>query len=279
MSRRFRLIVQVRESENTAQSRGALRQWVRRALLPGVDDVFVNGRSGQDHVLSCGVHPDRISIVPSGTDTTVFGALTQRPHGEQELRLLYVGQLIPRKGLIPFAQALAHAARHHSRAIKWTIAGRGPLEAELRGLPWPSNVRLEFIGPQPYRALPGTYANAHAFVMPSLSDEWGLVVNEAMASGLPVLGCTGAQAVEELVQHGLSGWTFSPRNEEQLLRGLGELLGSSPGRLRTMGEHAREKALAVSDECTAAAMFAGIRKVLRPQDYARRARASGQPAL
>jgi glycosyltransferase involved in cell wall biosynthesis len=274
LSARFRLIVQVRESQNTAQSRGALRHWVRRTLLPRVDDVFVNGQSGRDHVLACGVEHDRITMVPSGTDTHVFGSEPPRAEAKGPLRLLYVGQLIARKGLVPFATALAEAARGSRRQISWTIAGRGPVEAALRQISWPANVTLEFIGSQPYRELPRIYAAADAFVMPSLSDEWGLVVNEAMASALPVFGCTGAQAVEELVEPGRSGWCYGPGQQHELARALGELLEASPQRLREMGLHAREKAMTITDEYTAAAMFSGIKKVLRVQRSGERVQAS-----
>lgn len=274
LSARFRLIVQVRESQNTAQSRGALRHFIRRTLLPKVDDVFVNGRSGLEHVMACGVDRDQITVVPSGTDTHLFGAPLRREASDDWLRLLYVGQLIPRKGLIPFAQALAHAARESRRRITWTIAGRGPLDTALREISWPANVRLDFIGSQPYQELPRIYAGADAFVMPSLSDEWGVVVNEAMASTLPVFGCTGAQAVEELVEPGRSGWCYAPGQHHDLATALDELLKASPQRLLEMGLNAREKAMTITDEYTAAAMFSGIKKVLRVQGSGKRVQAS-----
>lgn len=259
---KFKLIVQVRESENTAQSRGFARRALRRTLLPWVDDVFVNGMSGRQHVLSCGVAPGRISMVPSGTDTAVFGQMQRRAADDTELRLLYVGQMIPRKGLFPFARALAAAARFTGRRIHWMLAGRGPEEAILRRTPWPENLRLSFLGSQPYRELPALYARADAFVLPSLSDEWGMVVNEAMASGLPVLGCTGSQAVEELVESGLSGWTYTPMDEAGRARAVQALLTASAAELAAMGELAHARAMIVSDEFTANAMVRGIEKVL-----------------
>ncbi len=262
----FKLIVQVRESENTAQSRGPARKRLRRWLLPRVDGVFVNGESGRRHVLECGVSPGKITVVPSGTDTTLFGSTARvMPRGD-ELQLLYVGQLIPRKGVVPFARALAAAARETGRYICWTIAGRGPQADELRQVEWPANVRLNFLGPQPYRDLPKCYAGADAFVMPSLSDEWGLVVNEAMASGLPVLGCTGSQAVEELVVGGVSGWTYSPGDTATLRRELLSLLATPRSQLAEMGSVARRRALAVSDEHTASAMIYGIERALTPSE-------------
>ena len=286
---RYKLIVQVRESENTAQSRGALRRGLRSLLLPRADGVFANGQSGRRHVLACGVADDRISIVPSGTDTDLFGAEPARPEADggqvgsavrplrqgiegqlgsapggraPPLQLLYVGQLIPRKGLIPFAQDLIAVAIDPARPIVWTLAGRGPLEAELRALPWPAHIAVQFAGSRPYRELPAVYARADAFVMPSLSDEWGMVINEAMASALPILGCTGVQAVEEMVVDGVSGWTFGPEDRSEARRKLALLLEAPIATLRRMGQHARQKALQVSDRSTALAMADGVTKAL-----------------
>ena len=267
---RYKLIVQVRESENTAQSRGALRRGLRSLLLPRADGVFANGQSGRRHVLACGVPAERISIVPSGTDTELFGAEPMRLDRAEArwgqrappLQLLYVGQLIPRKGLVPFAQDLIAAATDPARPIVWTLAGRGPLEAELRALPWPAHIAVQFAGSRPYRELPAVYARADAFVMPSLSDEWGMVINEAMASALPILGCTGVQAVEEMVVDGVSGWTFGPEDRSEARRKLALLLEAPIATLRRMGQRARQKALEVSDRSTALAMADGVTKAL-----------------
>jgi glycosyltransferase involved in cell wall biosynthesis len=162
-----------------------------------------------------------------------------------------------------FARAFAEVAAKHSRKICWRIAGRGPLETQLRAIDWPANVRLEFLGSKSYRELPRYYEDADAFVMPSLSDEWGLVVNEAMASGLPVLGCTGAQSVEELVVSGRSGWTYAPQDDAALRGQLSQLLSSSPEELAAMGEEAQRVALEMSDEFVASAMLGGIKRVLK----------------
>jgi glycosyltransferase involved in cell wall biosynthesis len=265
---RYKLIVQVRESENTAQSRGRVRRRLRSFLLPRADGVFANGQSGRRHVLDCGVPDERISIVPSGTDTELFGtgsasrAMSVESDPQRPLRLLYVGQLNPRKGLMPLAHGLLAVATDPHCPVEWTLAGRGPMEAELRAMPWPPHITLQFLGSRPYRELPQVYAAADVFVMPSLSDEWGMVVNEAMASGLPVLGCTGAQAVEELVVDGFSGWTFAPEDHAAIRHGLARILQATPADLRRMGSRARQKALAVSDRHTAQAMATGVTKAM-----------------
>jgi glycosyltransferase involved in cell wall biosynthesis len=263
---RFKLIVQVRESESTARARGAWRRRVRRLVLPRVDEIFVNGQSGRRHVLACGADPAHVSVVPSGTDTTVFGGADHAPSGGDALRLLYVGQLVPRKGIVEFVQRLTTAAASLSRPISLTIAGRGPQEDALRAIRRPAHFTLHFAGSVPYAELPALYGNADAFVMPSLADEWGLVVNEAMASGLPVLGSTGVQAVQEMVAPEISGWSYDPEKPEEFDRSLRALLTADPSRLAAMGRAARQSALHVTDGYAAAAMFAGVRKVLQPRD-------------
>ena len=66
------------------------------------------------------------------------------------------------------------------------------------------------VGEQEPDALPALFAAADAFVFPTLADEWGVVVNEALAAGLPVLGSVHSQAVEELCAEGETGWIFDP---------------------------------------------------------------------
>lgn len=260
----FRLIVQMRESESTARSRGWVRGAVRRWLLPRADRIFVNGRSGRNYILGCGADPSRVGIVPSGTDTVTFGHHPPPGIASDGLELLYVGQLIPRKGLAPFVRALARAAAAVARPVRLALAGRGPDEALLRGLALPPNLQLRFLGSVPYSRLPALYATSQAFVMPSLADEWGLVVNEAMASGLPVFGSRGAQAVQELVLPGHNGWTYDPEDPADLAAQLPDLLAAPPATLREMGAAARRIALQVSDDYAAFAIYRGIRQVLDP---------------
>ncbi len=79
------------------------------------------------------------------------------------------------------------------------------------------NVKLEFLGVFQYDDLPEIYGSAEVFVLPTLADTWAVVVNEALLAGLPVLGSIYAQAVEELIQEGGTGWNFRPDNARRHL--------------------------------------------------------------
>jgi len=261
---RYKLVVQVRESEITAMSRGKLRMMLRKFILPRVDQVLVNGESGRRHVRDCGVKDDKITIVPSGTDTVHFGSNAITSSDSAELKLLYVGALIPLKGIIPFAEILRDEAARSGRRIRWKVIGRGADEAGLRSMDWPPNLTFEMGGACQYHELPRIYAEHDVFVMPSLADEWGMVVNEAMASGLPVLGCTGTQAVEELVDPGGNGWIYQPGDEAGLRRALREMLGTERTALLAMGQAARKVALECSDHLAAERILEALRKTTAP---------------
>jgi glycosyltransferase involved in cell wall biosynthesis len=68
-----------------------------------------------------------------------------------------------------------------------------------------------------YEELPAYYAHAGAFIHASTTEQWGLVVNEAMASGLPVLVSNRCGCAADLVKEGENGWTFDPTDEEKMV--------------------------------------------------------------
>jgi glycosyltransferase involved in cell wall biosynthesis len=84
------------------------------------------------------------------------------------------------------------------------------------------------------------YADAGAFVHPALEEPWGLVINEAMASGLPVLSSRNVGAAEELVQEGKTGFLFDPRDVNSIAESLFKMFSMSEAARHKMGVEARE---------------------------------------
>ena len=110
-----------------------------------------------------------------------------------------------------------------------------------------------------YPELPHLYEQAGALVLPTLADEWGLVVNEALAAGLPVLGSLYSQAVQDMVEDGRNGWTYFIDHRDEVLRKLDLFLGTSEEDLNRMREAARATALELTPGVVVDRMFHAIR--------------------
>ena len=90
-------------------------------------------------------------------------------------------------------------------------------------------------GWKPYKDLPALYANATCFVLPSSFEPWGLVVNEAMAAGLPVIVSEEVGCQPDLVGK-QNGWVFKAQKEEELVIVLNELGQKEPEEIEEMGK-------------------------------------------
>jgi glycosyltransferase involved in cell wall biosynthesis len=139
---------------------------------------------------------------------------------------------------------LAYAA--YRSVVGWSawhfvLVGDGPLRKELvrlRGkLGLDSSVHL--VGYQQYEQLPTYYGLAEAFVLSSVSETWGLVVNEAMAAGLPVLVSKRCGCASDLVREGRNGFSFDP-SDSNALRDAMVRLSSRQCDRQAMGDHSRE---------------------------------------
>ena len=97
-----------------------------------------------------------------------------------------------------------------------------------------------FAGFRQIEELPAFYAGAGGFVHPALEEPWGLVINEAMASGLPVLSSRNVGAAEELVVDGKTGYLFNPNNIEEMANALSKVAGMNQEERLTMGRAAFE---------------------------------------
>jgi glycosyltransferase involved in cell wall biosynthesis len=235
-----RLIVRATVSEISEQGRGRLRNWLRRVVLKYADAVLVNGQSGARYIRTFGVPLEKLFIVPYTTEMTALTRVPLERPIDAAFRMLYVGQLIGRKGLLPFCEILREwALRHESRTLNLWIVGTGDLRDSLGKCVVPGNVTIRFLGTVPYADLPNVFAACGLLVFPTLADEWGMVVNEAMAAGLPVLGSTFSQAVEELIREGQNGWCFRPDSRSEMYSALDRALNTSESKMSEMRRNAR----------------------------------------
>ncbi|HEX8385164.1 MAG TPA: glycosyltransferase family 4 protein [Rubricoccaceae bacterium] len=225
--RRRRVAVCMAESKASDAVRVGWREAVKRILVAQFDAAQASGAPGARYHASLGVPADRIFVGYSVVDNAYFADEAARVRAAPEASRHLPGladrspfffasaRFIPRKDLPTLVRAYAD---YRARAVaagadpwRLVLLGDGPLRPEVeRALAERAVGGVTLAGWQQIDTLPAYYALASAFVHTATVDQWGLVVNEAMAAGLPVLVSTGAGCHEDLVREGVNGFTFAP---------------------------------------------------------------------
>jgi glycosyltransferase involved in cell wall biosynthesis len=229
---------------------------------------------------------ERLSVVARGVDTERFSPV----HRSADLRAawdvepgdpvaLYVGRLASEKNLGLLARSYA-VMRQSEPRMRLVVVGDGPERQSLAA----ACPQAHFAGMQTGIALARHYASADLFVFPSLSETFGNVTIEAMASGLPVLAYDHA-AASELLRDGQGGIAIAVGQEENFMAQAGALC-NDPTRRLLLSQQARQIALGRSWESivtrfeallratVAAHLFGGIKTPQRPDASASAATAS-----
>ena len=120
--------------------------------------------------------------------------------------------------------------------IELIVAGDGPEKDKFKTLQ-ANNIDLKLLGNIPYIDLKNLYNQVDLYLFPTLADEWGVVVNEALASGVPVIGSVYSQAVEEVIEDGKNGWLFHPDSKTEFAETLNKVLSSSDETLQVMSQY------------------------------------------
>ena len=144
------------------------------------------------------------------------------------------------------------------------LVGYGPLEDSLRQLALDLGIAglVEFAGKAWQAELPQIYRSADVFILPSAREAWGLVVNEAMLSGLPVVVSDRCGCAVDLVT-AETGWTFSPHDEGELVNVLSRVASTPRAQLERMGSVARTLSSEYSPENCAAVVSQTIAKLAK----------------
>ena len=149
---------------------------------------------------------------------------------------------------------LQQACRDHN--LPWLQAA--PWEAETPHECSPL-CRVLFPGFRQIEELPRFYAHAMAFVHPALSEPWGLVINEAMAAGLPILSSSNVGAAEELLEEGVNGFFFDPDGAHSIAAVLQRFLALNHEEQQAMGQ---ASARLLAERCPTSAFGEGLASLL-----------------
>ncbi len=184
-----------------------------------------------------------VEVVHLGTDMPASGIAgdgrPDRAHQTETLALVTVGHLVARKRHADVLRALAVLSSRHP-ALRYVIVGDGPERVALEGLATRLGVasRVELCGQLSPAAAIERARRCTLFAMPSTEEAFGVAYIEAMAGGLPAIGCRGEPGPEEIAAAGDGFVLVPPGDIERLTQRIDELL-SDPHRLREAGRRAR----------------------------------------
>lgn len=213
--------------------------------LRDADRFLVHTERSRQMLLLEGADAERIQLVPPGVDLQAF-VPRPLPHGEEDiLTILFVGWLLPRKGIDFLLQALRLSKEQPGPRLRLLIAGSGPGELRVRALVDRLGLSDDctFLPPCPYAQMPTLYHRADILALPSIAtDTWqeqfGMALIEAMACGIPVVS-TLSGAIPEVV--GDAGLLCQPNDFLSLAECIGRLR-DDPGLRQSLGAAGRHRA-------------------------------------
>ncbi len=225
------------------------RTLYRKAILPWVDAMACNGSLSAAYAQWLGMAADRITLGHMVADTAglqkAVEALSsearqamRRRWGDPELVFLTVSRLVELKGVSHLLAAWAQGERTWGGKARLIVVGAGPERERLVNQAAAAGLKdVYFEGEVDYDQMAAYYGAADVFVIPTLEDNWSLVVPEAMACGLPILCSKYNGCWPELVQAS-NGWVFDPLDPQYTLRVL-NLCIQKGSELPRMGRESR----------------------------------------
>jgi glycosyltransferase involved in cell wall biosynthesis len=215
--------VMMSESTPWDETRVAWKEWLKSLAVSSCSAALVGGRSHAEYLVSLGLPADRISLGYDAVDNAHFAsraaiarkdeASVRKELGLPDRYFFACARFTPKKNLVRLLQGY-HQYRQTALSSPWdlVLAGSGPGGEELTAMASSLGITdsVHFVGPKSYQELPAYYGLASGFIHVSTTEQWGLVVNEAMASGLPVLVSSRCGCADNLVQDGMNGYTFDP---------------------------------------------------------------------
>ncbi|KAF0219920.1 MAG: hypothetical protein FD174_1644 [Geobacteraceae bacterium] len=217
------------ETNAAARDKGGLRLMARRFMIPRSTAFLALGRPASDYLQSWGIPTSKIYVGAQAVDNEFWmeeSGKSDRARIRQEMGLtgttfVAVGRLVALKGFDLLLNAWAALPKNLQERHTLLIIGEGNERVRLETQAARLRIaRVIFAGHKSLAELAGMYAAADVLVFPSLVDVWGMVVNEAMACGVPVLASRYAGASQELIDGTGAGELIDPLDVEAFSKAL-----------------------------------------------------------
>ena len=225
-----------------------IRKILLKIYFPQIKVFLPIGKESKKFYRYYGVPDEKMFLFPYSVDNDFFIKESKIWKGKKELLkkeigipenmpvILYVSKMISVKRPMDLLKAFERLKREAALIF----VGDGELRPELEEYASRRKIKnVFFAGFKNQSELPKYYSLADIFVFPSAIEQWGLVVNEAMCFGLPIITTNGVAASSDLVRHGENGFIYPPGDVEKLIQYLKKTL-EDPTKRQKMGEKSLE---------------------------------------
>jgi glycosyltransferase involved in cell wall biosynthesis len=199
-----------------------VKEFIKSLFIKRCDAANSYGTKSKQYLLKLGAGRKN-KILPMGNNTDNDFYFNQTANlkkdkaflclqiGAPSRNFLYIGRFSPEKNVL-------HIVKSYEKlhADKWglILVGSGPQTQEIKAYIENHSIKNVFMpGFQQKEQIPKYLAVSDVFILPSISETWGLAVNEAMASGLPVLVSQKCGCCPDLIEEGVNGFSFDPHDE------------------------------------------------------------------
>jgi len=203
-----------------------LKELFKKFFIKQFHYANVYGTKSKNYLEKLGFESDKIFIMGNVTDNNFYSENCYNFRREKdniikEFNLLpnnfiFVGRFAPEKNIFTLLQAYKEA---EIERYNWglILVGGGPINEGIKNYIVKNNLKKVFLpGFLDKKELCKFYAVSDVLVLPSLSETWGLVVNEAMSCGLAIIVSLNCGCYPDLVKDGVNGFSFNPHNKEEL---------------------------------------------------------------
>jgi glycosyltransferase involved in cell wall biosynthesis len=272
---KFKGIKTILSNESTASdhARNGIKESIKTFIIKRFDGYFNFGTSSENYILSLGIDKEKMLVKRNCVDNeflkdSYIKHLPFRDNVQKALKIspknfIFVGRLIDFKNLFHFLEAFNLAKKKSKQDWGVIILGNGELKNDLEHYVFEKNIQnVSFQDGVSWQQVPEFLALSDVLVLPSYSEPWGLVVNEAMACGLPVIVSEKCGCAIDLVKNGENGFTFPPHNIEQLTVLLLNFMNKKVD-LERMSKISENIIADYSPENVALEMYQGFQKIFR----------------
>jgi glycosyltransferase involved in cell wall biosynthesis len=245
-------VIMMSASQQHDGPRVAYREIIKSRIVKSCHAALVGGREQGEYVRRLGMPAERIFYGYDAVDNDHFWhgserarvneAQLRRALGLPERYVLASGRFIAKKNLPRLVAAFGHALAQSGAPHHLVILGDGPDRMDIADAIRDAGLeaRVHLPGFQSYNRLPAYYGLAEAFVHVSLAEQWGLVINEAAAAGLPLVVSSPCGAAAELVEDGVNGLLVEPTETASISCALTSIMRAKPESLSDMGVRSRQ---------------------------------------